>query len=268
MVEDPVLVLVRQRIRIEMRERSLAFAHLIGDLYTQLTKASQLPSGRRVVVVAAAVRQEGQIRAAVAWNTLISVLNATGKRLKDVLTVSGAKALVRSALEENAADVKGELDKLVRARLMPVPQFEKMAEDALAKTNSDIDIAFASSDAGVPTQGAQVLNIYQTHGIVQTGAGSTAQLTISSDGTQALKTALDAITDALRNAPDIDPRQRTDAIEVVDELQAEIRKPSPNRLRLVGALTGLASTVQTLGSAAAAYQILKGAAALVGVALP
>ena len=48
----------------------------------------------------------------------------------------------------------------------------------------------------------------------------------------------------------------------------ELAKPSPNALRVRSALTGIATTIQTLGSAAAAYALVKGALSLLGVHIP
>ena len=56
--------------------------------------------------------------------------------------------------------------------------------------------------------------------------------------------------------------------EVIVDARSELAKPQPNALRMRGALTGIATTIQTLGAAAPAYVLLKGALALLGVHLP
>jgi hypothetical protein len=62
--------------------------------------------------------------------------------------------------------------------------------------------------------------------------------------------------------------ERSQIREVVREIRAEVSEPSPNVPRLQGLLIGAATAIQTLGSAASAYALLKAAAALIGVHLP
>ena len=50
--------------------------------------------------------------------------------------------------------------------------------------------------------------------------------------------------------------------------KSEVALEKPNLARLRGSLMAIATTVQALGSAAPAYQLLKATAALVGVTLP
>ena len=57
-------------------------------------------------------------------------------------------------------------------------------------------------------------------------------------------------------------------VEVIKDAKIEVALEKPNLARLRGSLMAIATTVQALGSAAPAYQLLKAAAALVGVTLP
>jgi hypothetical protein len=119
-----------------------------------------------------------------------------------------------------------------------------------------------------PMEDAQHITIHQTFGIIQTGPSSVATFNnVSPEQHVALVEALAATEEALRSVerPSL---EHTQAAELVREAQAELSQSNPNMLRVRGMLFSIATTVQTLGSAAAAYQLLRAAAAAVGMQLP
>jgi hypothetical protein len=121
---------------------------------------------------------------------------------------------------------------------------------------------------GVPMEDRQHITIHQTFGIIQTGPGSVATFNnVSPEQRTALVEAL-AATEAALGSVERPSLEHTQAAELVREAQAELLQSNPNMLRVRGVLFGIATTVQTLGSAAAAYQLLRAAAAAVGMQLP
>jgi ABC-type transporter Mla subunit MlaD len=85
---------------------------------------------------------------------------------------------------------------------------------------------------------------------------------------QQLAHALDATERTIKETHELSSTERAQIREVVREIRAEVSESSPNVPRLQGLLIGAATTIQTLGSAASAYALLKAAAALIGVHLP
>jgi hypothetical protein len=121
-----------------------------------------------------------------------------------------------------------------------------------------------------PVSASTTVNIYQPYGIVQTGSGSVANFTQQFDDTvrQQLAHALDAMEQTIEETHELSSTDRAQIREVVREIRAEVSESSPNVPRLQGLLIAAATTIQTLGSAASAYALLKAAAALIGVHLP
>jgi hypothetical protein len=73
---------------------------------------------------------------------------------------------------------------------------------------------------------------------------------------------------AIDQAASLRPDERDQALELVSDVKRELQRDQPNRLRIRGAFQGLATVIQTLAAAPQAYQLLKGAAALLGLQLP
>lgn len=140
----------------------------------------------------------------------------------------------------------------------------------MARVASEIDFAVAQAGVGTDSATASIspVTIYQSYGIVQTGAGSLATMTVAlgAEERRVIEGALDAVERVIDAAGDT--RELRATVELVRDVRQEMERPEPNSLRIRGALQGIATTVQTMGSAAGAYQLLKGAAALFGLTLP
>ena len=113
-----------------------------------------------------------------------------------------------------------------------------------------------------------MFSFYAPIGVVQTGAGATAsvQQTLGATDREIILHALQAVEQAIAPATALAPTDRTQITDVVVELRDELTRPQPNLLRLRSGLVDIATPIQTLG--AAAYQLVKGALALLGVRLP
>lgn len=85
---------------------------------------------------------------------------------------------------------------------------------------------------------------------------------------QEITLALSAVREALEAEVGLAEQERSNALELVEETVAELEKPEPNRLKVRSGLQGLATTVQAVASAPQAYNLLKGAASLLGLDLP
>ncbi|MBC3451015.1 hypothetical protein HU745_08115 [Pseudomonas mosselii] len=105
-------------------------------------------------------------------------------------------------------------------------------------------------------------------GAVQTGAGSVANVhQASTESAFAdLKAALEALLQDLKSA-DMAPTKRQEAADYIDKTIHEIDSEKPNKGMITALCSGLATTVQTLGSASAAYGLVTAAFAKLGVSL-
>jgi hypothetical protein len=143
-----------------------------------------------------------------------------------------------------------------------------MQQRAVEQVAAEIDFAILEATKTQPADAqSATFNIYAPVGFVQTGPGATAsvQQNIAAPDREAILRALQAVEQAVAG---LAPTERTQITEEAGELKKELAKPQPNFLRLRSGLLGIATTIQTLGSAAAAYQLVKGALALLGAHLP
>jgi len=258
---------------LELRERRRAFGHAAGEVKSQFVEANMLWSSSAQQWLGDVIEQELQVRAMLAWQILSRILSNQPLEV-DSRVGTQMKETIAGGLDSNCDDVLSEYEYV--NNLLPgtglVPPWENMRRFALEKVDSEIDIALLSAaavkrESGAPTTN---INIYQSYGIVQTGAGATASLVQNFGQTERrqLAEALDAAELAASTSVELNPRQLAELGEVVGDVRGELAKESPNMSRVRGALIAVSTTIQTLGSSAGAYDLLKGAAALIGVHLP
>jgi hypothetical protein len=148
-------------------------------------------------------------------------------------------------------------------------------EHVLSKIGVEIDL-FAETvgrrkqQGADQTDGKSVYNFYSGVGAVQTGTGSTANVVqhIGSQEKQALQEALQAVRDAVSFLKDNQDFRKSDIIELVDEANSEVAKPTPNRLKLSSLLTTIGDTIRAIGSINSVYQLFKTALLPFGITLP
>ncbi|HKC81603.1 MAG TPA: hypothetical protein VKB91_10435, partial [Gemmatimonadaceae bacterium] len=166
------------------------------------------------------------------------------------------------------SDLRSQYERLSSIGLGTLEPFDNLLIPGLRKIESEIDIALRGVTAH-QSSGATTVNIYQPYGIVQTGAGSTATFSASfAENRQMLVNALSAVEKAIETTQELATDQKLEAQDLIRETRTELEGKKPNSLRVRAALGVLGSVVQTLGSAAPAYNLLKSAAALFGVPLP
>lgn len=255
------------RIQIELEERRDLFANQVQSIYEHMSARGALHSGMTVLQVRDAIRQEAQVRLFLAWGILSRVL--VGEALPvDASLVAESKALIRDAFESTCSDLRSQYDRLTTFGLGTLEPFENLFLAGVRKIESEIDIALRGVTAH-QSSGATTVNIYQPYGIVQTGAGSTATFSASiTENRQVLVKALSEVEKAIETTQELATDQKLEAQDLIRETRAELEGKKPNSLRVRAALGALGSVVQTLGSAAPAYNLLKSAAALFGVPLP
>ena len=263
--------LICSRSALELEDQRDAVGREVRRITEDAASRGALHSSGRVVMVRDVLARETRVRAALVWNTCARGLGVAGVPLSMDLA-SEIKALVREVVRDGSEDLVEHLSKANQGIQLsgPLTDVEALFSAAFERIDSEVDFAVLGARGTSEGSGSATINIYQSQGIVQTGAGSSANLTIQlhAEEKEQISVALTAIVDAIEQDLSLGPQERSQALEVARDAQSEVQQDSPNRLRLRGALSGLASTVQTLASAPQAYQLLKGAAALLGLQLP
>ena len=213
------------------------------------------------------------MRAQLAWQAWLGALS-TQQAVVTTDLRGFLLAEIEHALEADSQDLPAKMEETQRITgnvSGPSPQqfLITARARALEKAASEIDYAIleaTSKHARGPD--AATFNFYGTVGAVMAGPGATANVTITADQRQTIIGALNAVQEAVTHAHELAPAQRTQVAELVAEATAEAQKEQPNALKLRAVLGGIGMTIMTLGSAHEAYNLLKAAAALIGLRLP
>lgn len=272
MLSDELIQLAATRIQIELAERQERFGQEIQQLVSEMILQGLGRSGAMLERIGQAIAREFDIRAMLAWQVLSRVMS--GQSLSfDAMLNRQVKQQIETHLDAECQDLATQYQWTIN--LIPIagglPPFNDIRAKAVAKIESEVDISLRAVGRQQGSVNAlTTVNIYQPYGIVQMGSGSVANFTQQFDHTarQQLASALDAMERSIEKAHELSDAGRSQIQEVVREIHAEVSQLSPNVPRLRGLLIGVATTIQTLGSAASAYALLKAAAALIGVYLP
>jgi hypothetical protein len=259
--------LAAQRIRLDLLERQDVLTSQIRTIKAEMSERGALLSGMTIARVTDAVRAEARIRAELAWQTVAQVISSRALSI-DPSLVDEVKDFVEAQLRAGSPDLEIQLTSAGDLLGRPSASAEPFVASAVERIHSEIDLALAASRDRQQQSGSTTINIYQPFGIIQTGDHAQASFSVSIDDRHAISDALNVVRRALAEAPDLADTIRQESLQVVDETTTELAKPAPNGLKLRAGMSAVATTIQTLGSAGAAYQVLKGAAALVGLQLP
>ena len=270
-MRDDTRRVIQERARLDLQDRVETLGRVVRQIREEMASRGALASGMTIIQVRDAVRSEARVRANLIWHAIARGLTAARQPLTSNLAVD-MKALVRSLLDAHMDDLERHLndahDLMSRRNQEGI---RDLIAPALDRVNNEIDYALLSAHEGDESQHPDtVVNVYQSQGIVQTGAHSIANLSVvfGEDEKRQVAEALDLARQSLDHQPDRHSSERGQALVLVSEAEAEIQEAQPNLVKLRGMLSGIAATVQTLGASRAAMEALKAAGALVGLALP
>lgn len=273
MLPSAVTDTARKGVAIAMQDRREAFQHAAGDVITDATKRGVLLSGMTVMGVRSVAKAEYEIRGELAWQAWLRALSTQSS----VVTTDLRPFLlseIETALESQSQDVAAkveEVQNLMQGMGGENPQQFLLTARAraLEKVANEIDHAILEATSKHSKDASSATFIFNAPvGAVQTGPNATAVMAISADQRQVIVGALTAVQEVVVKTGELTAAQRDQVVELVTEAKAEVGKGQPNALKLRTLLGGIGMTIQTLGSAGAAYLLLKGAAALIGVHLP
>src|SRR5207244_11528314 len=159
---------------------------------------------------------------------------------------------VERALDAESPDLLHhyhEAKRIAGAVNVPSDELHQLRLRALDKVAAQIDFAILEATGGQPagTQAA-TFNFYAPIGVVQAGPGSAAVVhqQIGATERDTILRALEAVEQALPAARALVATERALVDEVIVDARSELAKPQPNALRMRGASTGIATTIQTL----------------------
>lgn len=273
MLPAAVVDTARNGVRVAIDERRELLRHEIADLKEQYALRGTLHGTPYLQAVKQRVASELTIRANLAWQRWARALATQPSvplaDLRSTLIGEIERPVRTDAESADLAEYYFEAKRLASALGEPADTLARMQQQAVEQVAAEVDFAILEATKTQPA-GAQtaMFSFYAPIGVVQTGAGATAsvQQTLGATDRDTILHALQAVEQAIALATALARTDRTQITDVVVELRDELTRPQPNLLRLRSGLVDIATPIQTLG--AAAYQLVKGALALLGVRLP
>ena len=270
MLSESIVSIIDNRVKQELEDRRIFFEREVARIKEGMVSTGSLYSGATVRLIFDAIGNEYRVRASLIWQAFARALNAKGISLSDKIC-SEVKDRLTQMLDANSTDLPKSHHGLSGILRGPSPRrsVEELRAAALERTSTEIDYATLRNSES-PGSSPTVLNVYQGYGIVQTGSGSSASLSISvgPEERREVEKVIESVRQLLEQQTVSSSAQGNQAKELLSDLEGEIKRPHPNGHRVRGALQGLATIVQTLAVAPQTYQLIKGAAALFGLQLP
>ena len=271
MLSQDLLNIIESRVKQDLEDRRNLFSREINQINRKMQMAHSLHSSATVRSRLDAIENEYRMRTVMIWQSFARALQDQGVVL-DKSTSDEVKKLLVKMLDSHSSDLLKHYSGLngILHILKPPKTSDELRMSAIERIFTEIDFVCLKHSRPASPTSPTVVNVYQDYGIVQTGSGSTASVsvTIGTQERHEIEKVIETIHKLLDAQVSLSPEQHTEAIELVKDLEGEIQRPKPNKHRIRGALQGLATTVQTIAAAPEAYQLIKGAAALFGLQLP
>lgn len=260
--------------RIDQRRNEVA--RVLRGAKADAVSRGMLHSSRHAIVVAQILSEELRTRMEQGWETLRRVHGSRGSVLSVDLRACLKREIdhfVGAAQEELGEVLWGEIAWMKNPGLRGELGFAQAAATERDRYLSEVDMYVDALERdekqadGSPTQTA-----YHFHGsvqVVQTGSHSIANLTGAFTPQQAdqLSSALAEAMISIEKDRTLADEPRRDILALAHEADAELRKPEPNRSKIVASFGYIAQVIQTLGSAKGAWEALKSAAAAADIRL-
>ena len=210
---------------------------------------------------------EFKVLATLAWQDLHRVNELIGFEATPALP-DDLKAAVRSSLTPLFTRIEELYKESLRFQQSAIPPLAPALEEALLPVDAEIDLYAAwKSKSAPPTPPTApqptIFHIYSPVGAIVSGAS--AQVTVQQihDYRPVIIQALDLLREVAAGIPDYN-----DIVDLAAEAETEVKRETPNPLKVKSLLGGLASAIQTIASLRPAYEAIKSAAALIGIPMP
>ncbi len=284
MLDPKIEAIAREKIRLEFDEREGQLGRDIGAVVSDFANRNVLRSSMAIQAVAEVFERELKIRQGLAYSALQRVCAEFGVQ---------AGADLAPSMKAFLDDVIGTQADRLRAQMLetqPVKStaavgiaaasfnvdvltpYERVRANVLSNAHTEVDLfeARLSTAARQAQVTGNRVSVTGANNFLFTGNFSSSPVTITMNaGAKAeLERALAVVEEGLAKLAEPVNFNVDDVRGMIADSKAELTKPNPNLTKLGSILMGAAATIQTAGSLTAAYAVLKGALAMVGITLP
>lgn len=275
---DPTLQALQARfeslLEARIAERRKQFPIELGQIDAQAAAHGMFHSSSRLLQLQQAHERELEIRAILAWESLVRVHRTFGSPLSDNLR-EDLKGEMSARIAQSFSELNSSLTDRVQKTQINMPfSLNERHIDVAAKHDIEIDLYVDSLSTNTLQQGTQPMmqsyNFYGNVGSIQTGANSVANVVqnLGAEDRASLSAALQQVKEAISVTPSIADTQRHELLEIAEECASQMAAESPNNTKLLTMFNVLGTAIQSIASAQPAYQALKVALLPVGITLP
>jgi len=270
-----------RKLRSRLRQREAIYTSKIRAHFDEAIRTGNLGGSRFIMFQLESLGEEFEERVRIALACLVDTAEAFGPDVHPDVT-NAIKAMLFSLLQENYEEthraVTSGLDFEGNSRIALqivkpfIPRLNERIEQSLKDLENEITI-WSRKRQNVAKDVSKQINVHGdyieasgTGNIIQTRAvSSTATLTFDTSTRQQLDAILVDVRRKLESSNDIDARTKADTLEVIDDCAREIQKEEPNLTRVKSFLSGIAGTIQTIGSMGDAWTNFKEVLKVLGI---
>lgn len=280
-VDQNVLSLARNRIKIELSERNDLLNKNISQVIAQMNARGVLHSSMTIQELAKVRSEEIKERINLAWETLYRFITTAGVSYSDDLA-DELKNVITGCIPEDLRGIKESPQKLMTQPTI-LSDLHRKSEVELYRArvnklqiiNTEIDlfVHHLKNKDKEAEQGAKqtiYINAYSTVGTIQTGDYSTATVTqtVNPQHRKEIVDLLKEIEHLISQNNILPERQKEEIIEIISDGQKEIQKKKPNISKFKSYMLTTGVTIRTIASLKPLYDMLKASLIPLGVNLP
>lgn len=271
MLDDAIPRLFGELFETRLRERRYDLQRSTQRVKERMSARGMLQSGMTVTELRELFVAELRARGALAWEQLQSVISLLGfapteSAVEDLATVLAA------AIDKQC----GELSEQLGQETSPIGMGGKVdIADDLANLKREL---YARVELLVRSLQRQRLSpepghVFNFHGMVgalQTGTNATTSISIelTPAAIEQLRNTLNQVQSAITRAPELAADTREELTSIATEVQEELARDRPSKIRVGQLAQGIGTAIQTAASLQPAYAALKHALWAIGVTLP
>lgn len=284
MLDPNVARLAARQIENRFNDSDGQLARQLLQIASEAALQGASRSSRVAVTMVSACGNDIRVRAAAVLDAFRRALDAVGQPLSDedaqefrtniAEHIAGAARRARGVLETNST-----YRSVVQTLNIPESNFINKLRGAEQAAKDHVDaevelflVARSASESSPAAGGASSVSIhnYGNVGAIQTGSGASASFSmiVNQDEKDVLKAALEDLRSAIEDLGAADFPPADDTIGAIDSASQELSSETPNKVTVIGLLSGIGAVVSTVASLRPAYDAVKSAAALIGVNLP
>jgi hypothetical protein len=269
MLQANVLQCIRETIEAELRQRNRGVRDRAQGSDRKIAATQGSLSGAAIAARAQIACDELTVRAEIIWSIIQRCHKSFSAERGDSL-LSDLQHQINELVSAEAVIVFNHVDGGASA-LYPT-QLRTHIDDALTVRRIELitklknEARFYVQDIKQPPiSDPSGITIHGNVGSVQTGDYAQAHIHINADGGAGLAGALEKLRAAIMEAAEMTADQRDESVEVVNDLIVAARAPKPNGPKLIGLMSGLASTIRTVASLQGAWEFVRDHARMMGL---